>query len=124
MSHITKVKTQIHDRDILLQTLKELGHLYEEDRELRVEGARLLMDVAVRGPRGFRAGFRRDSDTLPYKIYFLSESSKEHKAFRDAVMQGYAKRKIVKEARRQSYIVASERVCSGNRLRLVLRKAV
>jgi len=124
MSHITKVKTEIHDRDVLLQTLKELGHLYEEDRELQVEGTRLVMDVAVLGRRGFRVGFQRDNENRPYKMYFLHVASKEHKAFQDAVMQGYARRKIVKEARRRNYIVASEKVCSGNRLRLVLRKAV
>jgi len=124
MSHITKVKTQIHDREILLQTLKELGHLYEENRELWVGGANLVMDVAIRGRTGFNVGFRREQEDRSYKMYFLDVPAQEYKGLRDAVLQRYARKKIVKEARRRNYIVADERVCSGNRLRLVFRKAV
>jgi Protein of unknown function (DUF1257) len=122
MSHITKVKTLIRDREILLETLKELGYLYEEKRKLRVGGANLVMDVAIRGRKKFTVGFRREKEDCPYELYFLSVNTKEYHGLRDAVMQRYARKKIVKEAKRRNYIVADERVCSGNRLRLVLRK--
>jgi len=122
MSHVTKVKTLIRDREILLETLKELGYSYEENRKLRREGAKLVMDVAIRGRTGFHAGFRREKEDSPYEMYFLNVRSEKYKGLQDAVMQRYARKKIVKEARRRNYIVADERVCSGNRLRLVLRK--
>ena len=122
MSHITKVETRIRDREILLETLKELGHSYEENRKLRAGRAHLVMDVAIRSRAGFHVGFRREKEDGAYKMYLLDVNAKEYKALRDAVMQRYAKKKIVKEARRRNYIVAEEKVCSGNRLRLVLRK--
>jgi hypothetical protein len=122
MSHVTKVKTLICDREILLETLKELGHSYEENRELRMGGVNLVMDVAIRGRTGFNVGFGREKEDSPYTMYSRDVNTKAYKGLRDAVMQRYARKKIVKEARRRNYIVADERVCSGNRLRLVLRR--
>lgn len=122
MSHITKVKTLIRDREVLLETLRELGYSYEEKREIRRGGAKPVMVLAIRGRTRFHFEFRRGEEDSPYEMCFLDVDAKEYKGLRDAIMQQYARKKIVREAGRRNYVVADERVCSGNRLRLVLRK--
>ena len=123
MSHITRVKTQITDRDVLLETLKELGYQYEEDCRMCVGRQRpLLMDVVIREGRGYRIGLKRIKGQGVFKVYYIGISPEQQRQFHNRLLQHYARRKILKEARARNYVLVHERACEGNRVRLVLRR--
>jgi len=122
MSHITKVETRIIDKEILLATLSELGHDYEEMRAIHFEGRSVPVNVAVWKKGGFRIGFSRRGDDDVYEMHSFGVSLGEAKAFHDKLHQRYARRKLLKEAERQNFVLIQEKVFKDNRIRLVLRK--
>lgn len=122
MSHITKVETRIRDREILLATLDELGHDYEEMRTIHYEGRNVPMNVAVWKKGGFRIGFTRRGDDDVYQMHSFGVRPADVKAFHDKLHQRYARKKLLKEALKKNFVLAQEKVYKDKRIRLVLRK--
>ena len=65
MSHFTRIKTQIVDKEYLLKALDELGYEYETGSvEVRgLAGERTRAEVKVKLGLGREIGFRRVSGT-------------------------------------------------------------
>jgi hypothetical protein len=122
MSHITKVETWISDKEALLETLGELGHEWEERRTIHYEGRIVTAEVAVRRKGRFNIGFLRGEEGNIYEMHAFGLSPSEARAFRDRLYQRYARRKLLKEARKQNFVLVHEKVYGDNRIRLVLRK--
>ena len=122
MSHITRVETKIYDRQILLETLKELDYRYRENFEVDFEGKRYPTDIVVWKGGAYSVGFKQGGQDAPFTIRFYGTGRKEGSAFKDRVTQVYAKKKLLAEARRKNYFLVQETRCEGNRIRLVLRK--
>ena len=123
MSHITSVRTEIHDRKVLLQALERLGCSWEEDQVVHYHNDRRCMDIVLRrsGNRGY--GFRRPRAGEPFRMYSWG-SGRQRDRFGQQVFQAYARLKVLAEARKRNFVLVRETVCSGDRIRLVLRKVV
>ena len=122
MSHITRVETKIYDRQILMETLKDLDCRFRENVEIDFEGKRYPTDIVVWKDGEYRVGFKQGAQDAPYTIRFYGMGRKKGRAFKDRVTQVYAKKKLLAEARRKNYFLVQETRCEGNRIRLVLRK--
>jgi hypothetical protein len=123
MSHITKVETWISDKEALLETLAELGHECEERCTIYYEGRMVTADVAVRRKGRFSIGFLRREEGNVYEMHAFGLSRSEVRAFHDRLYQRYARKKLLKEARKQNFVLVHEKVYEDSRIRLVLRKA-
>jgi len=125
MSHITHVRTRIHDREALLQALADLAC---EAREGRQAGGRTRRPgrerIAVWKRSTHMGTFHRDAPDAPYTLTTERAGGPPDRAFQHRVHQAYARRKILKEARRRNYVVVRESVSADRKIRLVLRKAV
>lgn len=122
MSHITQVETWISDKEILLETLGELGHECEERHAIHYEGRIVTADVAVWRKGRFSIGFLRREEGNIYEMHAFGLSPSGARAFHDRVYQRYARKKLLKEARKQNFVLVHEKVYKDNRIRLVLRK--
>ena len=124
MSHITSVKTEIHDRDILLRTLKKLGCSWAEDQTVLYHNDRRRMDIVLRMEKDRGIGFRRARAGEPFRMYSWGTVRERDRKFRRRIFQEYARLKVLEEARKRNYALVRETVCAGDRIRLVLRKVV
>jgi hypothetical protein len=122
MSHITTVETEIRDREVLVRTLEKLGILWEEDRWVRYHHDRLRMDIVIGRSRGAGTGFRRPGPGQAFQMHGWGSGGGGSLAWKGRILQEYARLKVLKEARKRNFGLVQETVCSGNRIRLVLRK--
>jgi len=122
MSHITTVETEIRDREILVQALERLGISWEKDQWVQVHLDRIRMDIVIGDARREGMGFSRRGPGKAYQMHGWGRSLGGNSPRKGRILQEYARLKVLKEARRRNYGLVEETRCSGNRIRLVLRK--
>ena len=62
MSHFTRLRTRIREKDVLVRALSEMGCDVAEDAEIQGFEGRRRVDLAVRMKSGYDVGFSRDAD--------------------------------------------------------------
>lgn len=92
MSHFTRVKVRIRNREQLIAALKNLGHEVEEKSEVRGwRGNTTTADVVVRMPDGYDVGFVRSSRGEDYQaVADWTMSGLNQEAFLNSMQQEYA----------------------------------
>ena len=100
MSHFTTVRIHVKDREVLQEVLAELNLKDKACREIEQKFLGTHSgDMILRGE---------------YRIGLLK--------MKDTILQLYAKKKILKEARQRNYVLVKEKAIKGNKIRLTLRK--
>jgi len=123
MSHITTVATEIRDREVLVQALEQLGVAWAENRWVHGHEGSIRMDILIGNELRAGMGFGRAGPDLAYVVHSWGRGWGGNSSRRDRILQEYARLKVLKEARRRNYGLVEQTRCSGNRIRLVLRKA-
>lgn len=123
MSHISIVQTRLMDRDILLETLSQLGYLVnqEENREIRSMNRTMKVDFLVEIPFSAPIGFRKSKNG--YKIvadWFLVQQ--DPTKFKQQVLQQYAYISVLKALSEQGFQIAREEKDEKNQIHLMLRR--
>ena len=121
MSRIVSIRTELRDKTILQECLEHLDYqvLYQEEG-IHIAGVRTPVQFLVHAPYG-RLGFRL-TQTGNYEIVADDMVLKRQKDSIDRLMQQYAYRKILKDARAAGYNLVQEEVGEDNTIKLVVRK--
>jgi hypothetical protein len=125
MSHFTTIKTEIRDPEILKRTLSDLKLKFQENGKIPGhQGRTERVDIAV-GAAGYSYfGFKKSQERGNYEIRGLVEYLRkdEVKMIIKEVLQEYAYRKILHEARKRGFALIQEERLNAGSVKLVLRK--
>ncbi len=120
MSHFTTIQVQIKDGELLFETLKDLGYGVERDSNVRgYLWKRTRADFVIRQPNGFDLGFRKSGDTYELVSDFWGAKI-DQKAFLDPIMQTYAHKSLIANARKQGYAIEAQETLEDGTIRVVV----
>ena len=126
MSHITSVKTQLKDAQVLRRSLEKIGYYVQEGGVISgasSAGESRAVDLLARKD-GFRIGFRRSrSDHNAYEA--LADWHVQRKGQRviiNEIVRTYSREKVLDMARRRGYSVIRNQVNQRGQIELILRK--
>ncbi len=125
MSHFTRIKTHMVEKQFLLQALKDLGYTYEEG-EVEVRGfaaAKTKVEIKVRagGFLGREIGFRKAGDSYELVADWWGIGGPKREAFQQQVTQRYAYHAARTKLEAQGFNLVTEEAQDGQ-IRLVLRR--
>jgi len=127
MSHFTRIKTQMVEKEFLVRALHDLGYHYEEGSlEIRGYGGqrtRVEIKVATRSP-GYDIGFRKTGKTYECVADWWGIRDINQQQFLQQVTQRYAYHATRAKLEEQGFALVSEEVQEDGRIHLVLRRAV
>lgn len=113
MSHFTRLKTKMNDKECIIKALKNLGYSYEENSKIRGYGGRSRNgDIVIKTAGQYDVGFIKSSNNDFYQItadWYGAASSigKSRQNFVREVQREYAVTKIMKEIRKKGYRLKS-----------------
>lgn len=128
MSHFTKLKTKILDKECLLKTLKNLNYEFEENSSIRGYNRRTRTgDIAIKTKGEFNVGFVRKSSDMPFQIladwYGAAQAiGCSRTEFVNRVQREYATTKVLHELRKKGYRIKSRSVNDTGELKLLVVK--
>ena len=134
MSHFTRVRTAIKDRDRLTACLKEMGHDVREDVHIRGYEGKEKVDIAIRMKEGYDIGFVRGTDDA-YSIVadwwgvkgtsretFSAALTARLEEIENRIRREYALKAVLEKTRAQGYSVVEQHAQEDGSIRLVVRR--
>ena len=123
MSHFSRIKTRMVERQHLLAALRDLGHTPEEgDVKARgFFGDKAKVEIKVRTKSGYDIGFRRTEQGYEVVADWWGVKGVKQKDFLQQLQQRYAYHAARAKLEEQGFALVSEEQ-EGGRIRLVLRR--
>jgi hypothetical protein len=130
MSHFSRVKTRIKDREILIRCLQEMGYTVQTGGTLKGYSGQRVVDLAIQLEKGYGVGFAMNPDGS-YDIvadWWGIKDSKKNRLIRDLekkvcqIQQEYALKTVLEQTHQQGYSVVDKQVEKDGRIRIVLRR--
>jgi len=124
MSHISHVKTQMVEKDFLIQALKDLGYAYEEgDLEIKGTGGKKAhVAIKVNLRLSFDIGFKNNGDAYEIVADWYGVRGLKKKEFTEKVAQRYAYFATKAKLEEQGFTLVSEEIGEKGKIHLVLRR--
>jgi hypothetical protein len=124
MSHFTTVKTQILEKETLLEVLRELRYNITFEKTLKgyrnqVYGVDFQINVGGNPDRQYNIGFIKNGNSYDIvgDLYYIPN----HREIIGKIKQNYAKKIVVRNIRRQGYNVIEEK-SENNTIKMVVVK--
>jgi hypothetical protein len=128
MSHFSRIKTQMVEKEYLLTALNEAGYRYEEGENLQVRGfgaAQTPVDIKVHTKFLSSAiGFRKSRQAYECVADWMGVRGINQQEFIQQITQRYAYHAARAKLEAQGFSLVSEEVQEGNRIHLRLRRMV
>jgi hypothetical protein len=130
MSHFSRIKTRIKNREILIQCLQEMGYAIQIGGSLKGYQHERSVDLAIQLEKGYGVGFARGSDDS-YDIvadwWGVKTGVKNHliknlEARVCQIQQEYALKTVLEKTHQQGYSLVDKQVDGDGRIRIVLRR--
>jgi hypothetical protein len=125
MSHLTRIKTQMVEKEYVLKALQDLGYAYEEgDVKIRGFGGqrtRVEIRVATKS-RGYDIGFRKSGASYEIVADWWGVRGIAKNRFVQQVTQRYAYQAARNRLEEQGFTVVDEEVGEKGQIHLVLRR--
>ena len=124
MSHFSKIKTKISDKNCLIKTLLALGYCPEEGLAIRgYQGSLTRVDIQIKpDAHGYAIGFRKEGENYVCVADWFGIRGIEQEAFLQKLTQQYAVEATKDRLLAQGFCLAEEKRVDG-RIHLVLRRA-
>jgi len=126
VSHITQIKTELKDGQVLRKALLKLGYHVKEGAFVSGGYARGEQDVEILATTGDQSiGFKRSGAySEPYEIIadWNGNRKKQDQLVTD-IFQTYSQEKVVKAARLRGYSIIRNHTNQKGQIEMVLRKA-
>lgn len=124
MSHFSRLKTKMVEKEFLLQALKDLGYSYEEG-DLHVRGfggndARVDIKIPLRV--SYDIGFRQDKEGYTVIADWFGVRGINQKDFVNKVSQRYAYHATRARLEQQGFALVEEKNGEQGQVRMVLRR--
>ncbi len=126
MSHFSRLKTQIVEKEYLILALKDLGYQVEEGPlDLRGFGAQSTkVDLRVPLRLSGDIGFRKSGEHFEIIADWWGVRGIKQKEFADAVAQRYAYHATRAKLEQQGFTLVEEETGEKGQIRMVLRRMV
>ena len=124
MSHISRIKTQMVEKEFLLKALKDLGYPYEEgDLEVKGFGGQHT-PVEIKLPLRLSndIGFHKSGQAYEIVADWYGVRNLKQKEFTEHVMQRYAYHATCSKLEEQGFTLVNEENQKDGQIRLVLRR--
>jgi|TARA_B100001996_G_scaffold3247_1_gene2778 hypothetical protein len=126
MSHFTRLKTKLKDKEVLIKALNTLSYSVEENVLLHIDGSHAEdhADERVELAVTHDVGFKLTKDGTFNLVAELDtwEEPFPIERFLEKVTQAYAKVMVVQTAQEQGYTVVSEQKSVDNTIEVVVEK--
>ena len=121
MSRIISIQTELRDIEILKACLENLNcQILHQATALRMTGTQIPVQLLVHAPFG-TIGFRQTSSGS-YELIGDDMILNRQGEFINRLMQQYAYRKILKDAKAAGYNLVQEEMSEDNTIKLIVRK--
>jgi hypothetical protein len=126
MSHFSRLKTQIVEKEYLILALKDLGYQVEEGPlDLRGFGGQSTkVDLRVPLRLSGDIGFRKSGEHFEIIADWWGVRGVKQKEFADAVAQRYAYHATRAKLEQQGFTLVEEETGEKGQIRMVLRRMV
>lgn len=125
MSHFTKVKTQMVEREFLIRSLRDLGYSCEVG-DVRIKGFQGKQSKAeIKVPtndRGFDIGFRKAGNAYEIVADWWGIRDIQKDEFLQKVTQRYAYHATREKLEEQGFTLVTEAAEADGKIHLVLRR--
>lgn len=124
MSHFSRIRTQIVNRDHLIAALQDLGYT-PETGDLLITGYRAQttgVEVLVRLPSSAPVGFRKAGDTYELIADWAAVKGIRRQEFADRLARRYAVHAARAGLEQQGFHLVEETEEASGQIRLVLRR--
>jgi hypothetical protein len=130
VSHFSRVKTRIKNREILIQCLQEMGYTVQHGGSLKGYRGERLVDLAIQLEKGYGVGFALNAEGS-YDIvadWWGVKDGRKHRLITDLekkvcqIQQEYALKTVLEQTHQQGYSVVDKQVEKDGRIRIVLRR--
>jgi hypothetical protein len=130
MSHFSKVKTRIKNREILIQCLQEMGYNVQIRGFLKGYRGERSVDFAIQLEKGYGVGFALTSDGS-YDIiadWWGVKDGRKNRFIESLetkvcqIQQEYALKTVLEQTHQQGYSMVEKQVEKDGRIRIVLRR--
>ncbi len=124
MSHFSRLKTQIVEKDLLILALKDLGYQPEEgDAQIRSFGGnQTQVELKVSRKFSYDIGFRKTGETYEVIADWFGVHGITAKDFIQQLNRRYAYHAARVKLEEQGFTLTSEDVQADGRIHLVLRR--
>ncbi|MEN6410224.1 MAG: DUF1257 domain-containing protein [Anaerolineaceae bacterium] len=124
MSHISRIKTQMVDKTLLLAALKDLGYAFKDQPSvLHGFGARTPVDIVVSaGPLKGEIGLRKSGEVYEIIADWWGVHGITQKQFTDKLAQRYAYLATRNKLEEQGFSLVSEQTEKDGRIHILLRR--
>jgi len=126
MSHITRIKTVMVEKQYLLKALQSMGYQVQERARSIVtdRGRRKEEELRVQPPRSCEISFRKVGQTYQVAADWDGVRGINRKEFVSQVVQRYSYYAAVDKLKEQGFEVASEQVNQDRQIQIILRRTV
>jgi len=128
MSHITKIRTQMVEKEYLLKAIQDLGYTYEEDKA-SIQGVynqKAAVDIKIPLRLSADIGFKKIDDHYEIIADWYFVNSVDRNKFVPQLLQRYAYHATKAKLEEQGFTLVSEEVENKGKqkgqIRLVLRR--
>lgn len=124
MSHITRIKTKIINREYLLKALDDLNLAYEEG-EFEIGGfgsSKVSVQIRIKLPWSYDIGLRQTNGSYEIIADWWGVHGLKKEDFTAQLLQRYAYHAAIEALQRKGFSLASEEQQSTGEIHLVLRK--
>jgi|WetSurMetagenome_2_1015567.scaffolds.fasta_scaffold351217_2 hypothetical protein len=125
MSHFSKIKTQITDKELLETALQQMGCMILPGKHsiLGFREEQTPVDLCVSLPKEtYEIGFTLTNDKYELAADWWGIQTTDQKTFLNALLQKYAYLSTVKALEKQGFRIASEETTGKGEIKLVLRR--
>lgn len=126
MSHFSRIKTRIVDKELLLLALKDMGLEPESGEDIQARGFasnRTPVEVRVRPSTfGYDIGFRKTGETYDIVADWFGVRGVKQADFIDQLNQRYAYHATRVRLEEQGFTLVGEEVQADGKIHLVLRR--
>jgi hypothetical protein len=126
MSHFTSIKTQLENREYLIQALQGLGYVPQQGK-LTIKGfldAKTKVEIKIRLPNSdHEVGFRKEGSQYVCVADWYGVHQVDPEQFLQQISQGYAYLAVKDTLATQGFSIANEQR-ADERIHIVLRRLV
>lgn len=125
MSHFSRIKTQMKDKDLVLKTLSDLGFSYEDAEGLTVRGflgEGMPVDIKIPLKGSYDVGLRKRETGYELVADWFGVRGLNQQDFTEKLNQRYAYHATRSRLEEQGFDLVEEAVEETGQIRLVLRR--
>ena len=124
MSHVSRIKTKMVDKEYVLKALTDLGFAYEEgDVQVKVfSGLPTKVDIRIPLKLSYDIGLRKTGETYDIVADWFGVRGINQKEFTERLNQRYAYHAARAKLEQQGFDMVEEKVEETGQIRIVLRR--